>query len=199
MLSRFFLILTGLLVGLWLRGGGDVVTQFGLPSLALLALLLAIAAAPGPVGSDTRIRLEASYRSWLEAWQRMRAAAGRERPEAEEELASATRALAVGAPDRVLRALLAAERNGFASHAVAQLVIEMRRSIGRPSLTLRPAELERLLDAPIASVADKMPAHAASSPDASPVPAPDPAPRPAPDPAPGPSPDPSPDPVSFLS
>jgi hypothetical protein len=144
-LSRLFLILAGLFVGLWLRGGDGALSEIGLPALALLALVLAVAGAPGSGTAEARARLEGTYRQWLDAWQRMRAAPERDVPAAAATFASASHALTLVANDRVLKALKAAAGQEFSVSAVANLVVEMRRSIGRPSVGLRSGDVEHLL------------------------------------------------------
>jgi hypothetical protein len=143
-LSRFFLILAGLFVGLWLRGGDGALSEIGFPALALLALILAVAGAPSAGATHAKARLEDVYRQWLDAWQHRRTAADHEVAEAETAFASASHALALTANDRIIKALQTASQQDFSDSAVAALLVEMRRSIGRPSLTIRPADLERL-------------------------------------------------------
>lgn len=149
--SRFLVIAAGLVAAIWLRGGADLVSEVGLPFLALLAAVLAIIVATGDRRTDARTGLVDAYGSWLNAWQAARSLSVAKFSSENEELAAATRSLALLAPDRIVKALLAAERSGFATGAVAHLIIEMRRSLGHPSLTLRPAELERLLGEPAGS------------------------------------------------
>ena len=56
MLSKLFLVLAGLLAGMWLRDATGTLFGVGLPLLALLALILAVAAdrrgMPSGEGSD---------------------------------------------------------------------------------------------------------------------------------------------------
>lgn len=147
-MSRFFLILAGVFVGLWLRSGDGALSEIGLPALALLALILAVAGAPGAAGADAKMRMEDAYRQWLDAWQQQRTAPERERTAADRAFAAASHALTLAANDRVLKELQTAARQDFSVSAVANLLLEMRRSIGRPGLMLRSADLEHLLAAP---------------------------------------------------
>jgi hypothetical protein len=144
MMSRTLLILAALAVGLWLRGGTDVIAGAGLPVLALLALVLAIVAAPPARASDARARLEDLYRAWLDAAQRVRTAP--HQPEAAAALHAASHGILVLAGDRVVRAVQEATRSGLTPETLAAAVIEMRRSTGRPSVTLRADELATFLD-----------------------------------------------------
>jgi hypothetical protein len=57
MLSRLLLITGGLFVGLRLRGGTAAIAGIDLPVLALLALVLAVAAAPRSHAAAARSRL----------------------------------------------------------------------------------------------------------------------------------------------
>lgn len=147
-LTRLFLILAGLFVGLWLRAGDGALSDIGLPALALLALVLAVAGAPAAGTAEARARLENTCRNWLDAWQSMRAAPERDAPAAEATFAAASHALILVANDRVLKALQVAAAQDFSVSAVANLLLEMRRSVGRPSVMLRSVDLEHLLGGP---------------------------------------------------
>lgn len=148
MLSRFLLILAGLFVGLWLRGAEGFLTEIGLPSLALLALILAVVAAPRATVGESRQRLEAVFGDWLDAWHAWRSSGD---ATAEAAFRSATHRVLLSAPDRVIRSLQAAERQNWAPGAVAELLVEMRRGTGRVTVTLRPEQVEELLGAGPAS------------------------------------------------
>ena len=146
MLSRAFLILAGLFIGLWLRGTTAAITEIGWPSLALLALLLAIAAAPRTTSSDVRSRLEEACRNWLDALHQLRTANAPVRVDAAgEALRSAMHGIILLGNDRLVRLLHTAMKDNYSPATLTRVILEMRRSIGRPSITLRPAELEALL------------------------------------------------------
>lgn len=147
MLSRFLLILAGLFTGLWLRGAEGFLAEIGLPSLALLALILAVAAGPRATVGERRVRLEAVFGDWLDAWSRARHARGEDALIADEGLRAASHRVMLTAPDRVVRSMQAAADAGYSPAAVAQLVMEMRRGTGRVSVTLRPEQLEQMLRA----------------------------------------------------
>ena len=145
MLSRFLLILAGLFTGLWLRGADGFLAEIGLPALALLALILAVATGPRSSGGRSRERLEEQCGDWLDAWHRLRSIPGDGRAEAM--LRSATHRLLLSAPDRVIRSLRAAEQTGYEPDAVADLLVEMRRATGRVTVLLRREQIREMLDA----------------------------------------------------
>lgn len=152
MISRLFLITTGLLLGLWLRGGIPPLADIGLPALALLALVLAVAAAPRTHAGDAKARLEDAFQQWLDARDAVRAAP--HDTSAAAMMKSATNRLLVMANDRVIRSIRAASADSFSDAAVARVVIDMRRSLGRASVSLRPEQVETMLSAPAAQNAD---------------------------------------------
>jgi hypothetical protein len=145
MLSRFFLILAGLFAGMWLRDASGTLFNLGFPALSLVSPLFAVAAAPTTIDRDARGRLEEAGRQWLDTWHRLRSAPDKDRVAAEQELTSAAHMIALTANDRVVKSLQSAMQQDLSPAAVAQLVLDMRRSLRRASVTLRPADLEALL------------------------------------------------------
>ncbi|SRR6266496_845047 len=144
MLSKLFLVLAGLLAGMWLRDATGTLFGVGLPLLALLALILAVAA-DRPARPDSMARMEEAFRQWLDAWSRLQIAPETERASAEQALASAAHMIVVTANDRVVKSLQAATERELSAAAVAQLVLDMRRNLRRAGLTLRPADVEVFL------------------------------------------------------
>lgn len=145
MLSRIFLILAGLFAGLWLRDGSGTLFTLGFPALSLLALLFAVAATPPSLDRDARGRLEEAFRNWLDAWHRLRTAPDKDRFAVEQALTSAAHAILVTANDRVVKSLLAAMNQQSSPDAVAQLVLDMRRSLRRAGMSVRAEDLAALL------------------------------------------------------
>ncbi len=145
MFSRILLILSGVFAGMWLHDGSTTLFELGVPWLALLALLLAVAAEPRRVDAHANARLEQGYRDWLDAWHRWRSSPDRERAIAEEALESATHMLTLVANERIVRSLQAARAQALTAGAVAQLVIDMRRTLRSGGVLLTPADLEALL------------------------------------------------------
>jgi hypothetical protein len=148
MLSNLFLILAGVLTGMWLRDANVALAYAWLPWLALLAFVLAVATQPHATEADSRVHLEEACHRWLDAWQRLGTVSERERAGAEEAMASAAHAIALTANDRVLKSLQVARERDLNVAAVAQLVLDMRRNLRRAGLTIRPAVLEALLAMP---------------------------------------------------
>jgi hypothetical protein len=148
MLSKTFLILAGVLAGMWLREANVALASGWLPWLALLAFVLAIATEPHATAADSRMRLEEACHRWLDAWQRLGTLPERERAGAEDAMASAAHAIALTANDRVLKSLQAAREQDLSVAAVAQLALDMRRNLRRAGLTVRAADLEALLARP---------------------------------------------------
>jgi len=145
MLSRFFLIVTGVLAGLWLRTTNLALDAEWLPWLALLALALAVIAAPRPGGGDTKARMEEAYRQWLDAWQRLHLTSEHERLAAERALSAAGHMVLLTAPDRVVKSMQTATNDHLTAAAVARLVLDMRRSLRRAGVSVRVEDFEALL------------------------------------------------------
>ena len=166
MLSRFFLILAGLFAGLWLNDSSGTLFNIAFPALSLVALLFAVAAAPPSIDRDARARLEDAYRQWLDAWLALRGSSGQDRTAAESALASARHRIALMGSDRVVKSLQVAASKDLTPAAVADLLMDMRRSLRRAGVTVRPADLEALLapgnEAPAARAGRAAPQRAAS-------------------------------------
>lgn len=146
MLSRLFLILAGLFLGLWLRGSTAAITEIGWPTLALFALVLSIAAAPRSASTDVKARLEEACREWLNALHELRGSTTPMRADAAHDaLRSAATGIMLLGNDRLIRLMHATMKDQYSGATLTRMILEMRRSIGRPSITLKAAEIEALL------------------------------------------------------
>jgi hypothetical protein len=144
MTSRIFLILAGLFTGMWIQNAAATAGGFTYPALAFVALMLALASAGPSLYKDPTGRLEEAYRNWLDAWHQLQTGQDKDRFAAEQALTSAAHAIVVGANDRVVRSLLAA-MNQSTPESVAQLVLDMRRSLRRAGMSLTAEHLRALL------------------------------------------------------
>jgi len=145
MFSRILLVLAGVFAGMWVRDGRTTLFDLGVPWLALLALLLAIAAEPRVVDVQAKARLEQAYRDWLDAWRRSRTAAPERERALSEDLESATHMIALTANERIVKSLQHAREQDLSAPAVAQLVLDMRRSLRTGGVMLKTADLEAFL------------------------------------------------------
>jgi len=145
MLSTIFLILSGLFAGMWIRDGSTTILGLGVPWMALLSLALAAAAQPRATDAATRARLEAVYRTWMEAF-RQWAPARQRGGEACDRLIAATDGLLLVADYRVVRALRAAMTAGFDATSVATMMLEMRRSLRSGAVLLRATDIQTMVE-----------------------------------------------------
>ena len=144
MLPRFFLVFAGVFTGMWVRDTTGALFGMGLPLLALLAIILAVAG-DRPPRTDSTSRLEDAFRQWLDAWHQLRTRPETERAGVERDLASAAHMIVVAANDRVVKSLETATQQELSTAAVAHLVLDMRRNLRRAGLTVRLADLEAVL------------------------------------------------------
>ena len=148
MMTRFLLLLSGLMAGLWLRPLDLAASPDVMLLLAVGALLAALVTTPRGDADDRHVRAEEAYRGWLDAWRHMHTASDADRADAVAALAAAGDRVLLLASDRVVRALRAASDARFATPVVAQLVLDMRRGLRRAGMSVRSADLEALLASP---------------------------------------------------
>ena len=121
----------------------EIPTAASIGALALAVLCAAWGrASPSDAFHAENQRREDLYRYWLDAWRAERRGGT---PAAAEELETANRLLALSAADRVVRAVEKAFADDLSAAAAGRVVLEMRRSLGLPSLTLQPQQIERLI------------------------------------------------------
>ncbi len=146
--ANLFLVLGGMAVGLYLgeRGGATIAGMW--PWVAGAALLALLAPAPGREAA--RLRREDAYARWLSVFPPKTGVMP-----VSSESEDAGRLLCLYAADRVIKSVEQARRENWSDEALTRVVLEMRRDLGRPSLTLRPRDLESLISGRTLSNRDK--------------------------------------------